>query len=91
MSALATPAAAQTVPDMSLWEAWYCQDGVTVFFGTSSENQDVIMVSFIVQAPPSLVTEVCQSHTRSSLLRFRCTQRRKDMCAAGALLLRARH
>ncbi len=44
--------------DMTLWEAWYCHDGVTVFFGTSEENQDVIMVSLIVHAPPSLVTEV---------------------------------
>ena len=42
---------------MSLWEAWYSQDGVTVFFGTSAENQDVVMVSFIVHAPPNLVTE----------------------------------
>jgi hypothetical protein len=44
--------------DMSLWEAWYVQDGVTVFFGTGSENEGVIMVSLIVHAPPSLVTEV---------------------------------
>ncbi|EIE22257.1 DUF1336-domain-containing protein [Coccomyxa subellipsoidea C-169] len=44
--------------DMTLWEAWYCHDGVTVFFGTSEENEDVIMVSLIVHAPPSLVTEV---------------------------------
>lgn len=41
-----------------MWEAWYCQDGVTVFFGTNKENQDVVMVSLIVRAPPNLVTEV---------------------------------
>ena len=44
--------------DMEMWEAWYCQDGVTVFFGTNKENQDVLMVSEIVHAPPNLVTEV---------------------------------
>ena len=44
--------------DMEMWEAWYCQDGVTVFFGTNKENQDVLMVSLIVRAPPNLVTEV---------------------------------
>lgn len=44
--------------DMALWEAWYVQDGVTVFFGTSKENEGVIMVSLIVHAPPSLVTGV---------------------------------
>ncbi len=44
---------------MEMWEAWYCQDGVTVFFGTNKENQDVLMVSLIVRAPPNLVTEVC--------------------------------
>ena len=43
-----------------MWEAWYCQDGVTVFFGTNKENQDVLMVSLIVRAPPNLVTEVRQ-------------------------------
>ena len=43
---------------MEMWEAWYCQDGVTVFFGTNKENQDVLMVSLIVRAPPNLVTEV---------------------------------
>ena len=61
--------------DMTLWEAWYCHDGVTVFFGTSEENQDVIMVSLIVHAPPSLVTEVtihsplcsCTVNHRSSI------------------------
>ena len=41
-----------------MWEAWFCQDGVTVFFGTNKENQDVVMVSLIVRAPPNLVTEV---------------------------------
>ena len=50
-------AEAHAAADMSLWEAWYSQDGVTVFFGTSAENQDVVMVSFIVHAPPNLVTE----------------------------------
>jgi hypothetical protein len=55
--------------DMSLWEAWYSQDGITVFFGTSHENQDVIMVSFIVQGPPSLVTEACPApHSVPQLL-----------------------
>lgn len=49
--------------DMTLWEAWYCHDGVTVFFGTSQENEDVIMVSLIVHAPPSLVTEVLAPST----------------------------
>ncbi|CAK0780512.1 hypothetical protein CVIRNUC_005077 [Coccomyxa viridis] len=44
--------------DMEMWEAWYCQDGVTVFFGTNKENRDVLMVSLIVRAPPNLVTEV---------------------------------
>ena len=48
--------------DMTLWEAWYCHDGVTVFFGTSEENEDVIMVSLIVHAPPSLVTEASRSY-----------------------------
>ena len=48
--------------DMALWEAWYCQDGVTVFFGAGDENQDVIMVSWIVHAPPRLVTEVRSPH-----------------------------
>lgn len=48
--------------DMEMWEAWYCQDGVTVFFGTNKENQDVLMVSLIVRAPPNLVTEVHHRH-----------------------------
>ena len=43
-------AEAHAAADMSLWEAWYSQDGVTVFFGTSAENQDVVMVSFIVHS-----------------------------------------
>ena len=43
---------------MEMWEAWYCQDGVTVFFGTNRENHNVLMVSLIVRAPPNLVTEV---------------------------------
>ena len=43
---------------MEMWEAWYCQDGVTVFFGTNKENQDVLMVSLTVRGPPNLVTEV---------------------------------
>ena len=52
--------------DMEMWEAWYCQDGVTVFFGTNKENRDVLMVSLIVRAPPNLVTEV-QSPVSSPL------------------------
>ncbi len=73
--------------DMTLWEAWYCHDGVTVFFGTSEENEDVIMVSLIVHAPPSLVTEASRCHVpqvSKAVWHWRRTERvgTHDMCSS---------
>lgn len=44
--------------DREAWHPWYRQEGLTVFFGSTDANEDAVLVSFVVRAPPKLLAHV---------------------------------